>query len=63
MLATWLINRLMCGISVGLPKGQFFYVITLDQQVIQRRTRVINVKRQLSIYTPVFKNVAISKYI
>ena len=34
MLAKWLINHLMCGISVGLPKGQFFYVITLDQQVI-----------------------------
>ena len=48
MLATWLINHLMCGISVGLPKGQFFYVITLDQQVIHKRTRVINVKRQLS---------------
>lgn len=46
MLATWLINHLMCGISVELPKGQFFYVITLDQQVIHRRTRVINVKRQ-----------------
>ena len=41
MLATWLINHLMCGISVGLPKGQFFYVITLDQQVIHRRTRII----------------------
>ena len=43
MLATWLINHLMCGISVGLPKGQFFYVITLDQQVIHRQTRVINI--------------------
>ena len=43
MLATWLIDHLMCGIYVGLPKGQFFYVITLDQHVIHRRTRVINV--------------------
>ena len=49
MLATWLINHLMCGISVGLPKGQLFYVITLDQQVIHRRTRVINVKRKFGI--------------
>ena len=31
MLATWLIDHLMCGIYVGLPKGQFSYVITLDQ--------------------------------
>ena len=38
----------MCGIHVGLPKGQFFYVITLDQHVIHRRTRVINVKSQFS---------------
>ena len=28
--------------------GQFFYVITLDQHVIHRRTRVLNVKSQLS---------------
>ena len=28
--------------------GQFFYVITLDQHVIHRRTRVINLKSQLS---------------
>ena len=28
--------------------GQFFYVITLDQHVIHRRTRVINVNSQLS---------------
>ena len=28
--------------------GQFFCVITLDQHVIHRRTRVINVKSQLS---------------
>ena len=28
--------------------GQFFYVITLDQHVIHRRTRVIHLKRQLS---------------
>ena len=49
MLATWLINHLMCGIFVGLPKGQFFYVITLDQHtLIHWRTRVINVKSQLS---------------
>ena len=48
MLATWLIDHLMCGISVGLPKGQFFYVIMLDQHVIHRWTRVINVKSQLS---------------
>ena len=48
MLATWLIYHLMCGIYVGLPKGQFFYVIALDQHVIHRRTRVINVKSQLS---------------
>ena len=41
MLATWLIDHLMCGIYVGLPKGQFFYVITLDQHVIHRRIRVI----------------------
>ena len=40
--------RSMCGIYVGLPKGQFLYVITLDQHVIYRRTRVINVKSQLS---------------
>ena len=33
----WLIDHLMCGIYVGLPKGQFFYVITLDQHVIHRR--------------------------
>ena len=48
MLATWLINHLMCGIYVGLPKGQFLYVITLDQHVIHRRTRVIIVNSQLS---------------
>ena len=47
MLATWLIDHFMCGIYLGLPKGQFFYV-TLDQHVIHRRTRVINVKSQLS---------------
>ena len=46
MLATWLINPLMYGIYVGLPKGQFFYVITLDQHMIHRRTRVINVKKE-----------------
>ena len=28
--------------------GQFFYVITLDQHVIHRRTRVIHLGRQLS---------------
>ena len=28
--------------------GQFFYVITLDQHVIHRRTRVINLESQLS---------------
>ena len=28
--------------------GQFFHVITLDQHVIHRRTRVINLKSQLS---------------
>ena len=48
MLATWLIDHLVCGIYVELPKGQFFYVITLDQHVIHRRTRVIDVKSQLS---------------
>ena len=47
MLVTWLIDHLMCGIYVGLSKGQFFYVITLDQHVIHRRTRVINAKSQL----------------
>ena len=41
MLATWLIDHLMCRIYVGLPKGQFLYVITFDQHVIHRRTRVI----------------------
>ena len=51
MLATWLINHLMCGIFVGLPKGQFFYVIMLDQHMlIHRRTRVINVNSQLSYH-------------
>ena len=38
----------MCGIYEGIPKGQFFYVITLDQHMIHKRTRVINVKSQLS---------------
>ena len=47
MLATWLIDHLVCGIYVGLPNGPVFYVITLDQHVIHRRTRVINVKSQL----------------
>ena len=37
MLATWPIDHLVCG-----------YVITLHQHVIHRRTRVINVKSQLS---------------
>ena len=46
MLVTWLINHLMCGIYVGLPKGQILYVITLDQHVIHRQIRVI--KSQLS---------------
>ena len=46
MLATSLINPLMRGIYVGLPKGQFFYVITQDQHMIHRRTRVINVKKE-----------------
>ena len=32
---------------MGLPKGSFS-VITLDQHVIHRRTREINVKSQLS---------------
>ena len=45
MLKTWLIYHLMCDIYVGLPKGQFLYVITLDQHVIHRRTRVINVSK------------------
>ena len=48
MLASWLIDHLMCGIYVGLPNGPAFYVITLGQHVIHRRTRVINVKSQLS---------------
>ena len=48
MLATWPIDHLMWGVYVGLSKGQFFYVITLDQHVIHRQTRVINVKSQLS---------------
>ena len=48
MLATWLIDHLVCGIYVGLPNGPVFYVITLDQHVIHKRTRVINVKSQLS---------------
>ena len=38
MLATWLIDHLMCGIYVGLPNGP----------VNHGRTRVINVKSQLS---------------
>ena len=33
---------------MGLPNGPVFYVIALDQQVIHRRTRIINVKGQLS---------------
>jgi len=33
--------------------GQFFYVITLDQHVIHRRTRVIHLKRQLSRSWPI----------
>ena len=48
MLAKWLIYHLMCGIYVGLPNGPVFHVITLDQHVIHRRTRVINLKSQLS---------------
>ena len=32
---------------MGLPKGSFS-VITLDQHVIHRRTRVVNVKSELS---------------
>ena len=48
MLATRLIDHLMCGIYVGLPNGPVFYVITLDEHVIHRRIRVINVKSQLS---------------
>ena len=48
MLATWLIDHLMCGIYVRLSNGPVFYVITLDQHVIHRRTRVINVKSQVS---------------
>ena len=48
MLATWQIDHLVCGNCVGLPNGPVFYVITLDQHVIHRRTRVINVKSQLS---------------
>ena len=48
MLATWPIDHLVCGNYVGLPNGPVFYVITLDQHVIHRRTRVINVKSQLS---------------
>ena len=27
---------------MGLPEGQFFYVITLDHHVIHRRTKVLN---------------------
>ena len=42
MLATWPIDHLVCGNYVGLPNGPVFYVITLDQHVIHRRTRVIN---------------------
>ena len=42
MLATWPIDHLVCGNYVALPNGPVFYVITLDQHVIQRRTRVIN---------------------
>ena len=48
MLATWPIDHLVCVNYVGLPNGPVFYVITLDQHVIHRRTRVINVKSQLS---------------
>ena len=48
MLETWLIDHLVCGNYVGLPNGPVFYVITLDQHVLHRRTRVINVKSQLS---------------
>ena len=46
MFATWLMNPLMCAIYVGLPKGQLFYVITLDQHMIHRRTRVINERKE-----------------
>ena len=48
MLATWLIDHLMCGIYVGLPNGPVFLCDNPDQHVIHRRTRVINVKSQLS---------------
>ena len=48
MLVTWLIDHLVCDIYVGLPNGPVFYVITLDQHVIHKRTRVINVRSQLS---------------
>ena len=44
-----IIPRILLGEYISsstLPKGQFFYVITLDQHVIHRRTRVINVKSQ-----------------
>ena len=39
--------HLMCGILVGLPKGSLS-VITLDQHVIHRWTRIVNVKGLLS---------------
>ena len=48
MLATWLIVSVNVWHFVGLSEGQFFYVITLDQHVIHRQTREINVKSQLS---------------
>ena len=48
MLETSLIDHLVCGVYMGVPNRPVFYVITLDQHVIHRRTRVINVKSQLS---------------
>ena len=45
MLATWLMNHLMCGIFFV---GSHFCVITRDQHVIHRWTRIINVKSQFS---------------
>ena len=57
MLATWLIDPLMCGIYVGLHKGQFFYVITLGQHAIHRRTRVINVPYSRNTFIPGINSV------
>ena len=50
MLATWLINHLMCGISVGLPKGQFS-----AQQTI-RISKRLSACKQIPLKEIVVKN-------